>query len=109
MAQQRCNATIAIATILASQSHNALGQHCFLVVDQSLIALGRPRLLQDPTGSTFRDTELLLNLCHQLATPGGDYYFFASASSRIDLSRDRSATSLFRRAFSRSNSFSLRT
>jgi hypothetical protein len=47
-------------------------------------------------------------MCHKRATPRGAHYFFPSASSNIDLSKDRSATNLFRSAFSRSNSFNLR-
>jgi hypothetical protein len=47
------------------------------------------------------------------SSPAGDAWrgsqLFPSASSRIDLSGDKSATCLFRRAFSRSKSFNRRT
>ena len=70
--------------------------------------LRRAGLTQNPTRSTFRDsafTQSLTYVLHRPTTLRRTQKFPEAASRRMALSKAASATSFFRRAFSRSSSF----
>jgi hypothetical protein len=106
VAYQARDTSAAIATILTSQDNHSFREFLFVGCYPRLVALRGPRLLQDPAGSPLGHVQLLQDVLHELSAPGRADYFFDSASSRIDLSNARSATSFFSRVFSRSRSFS---
>ncbi len=103
--QQCRDPAIAIATILTGQFHNPFHQPRLVVWHMRLTPLCGSRLTQNPACPPFRDPELLSNLVDHLASPRRAQKFGYAASFRIALSRDRSATTRFSRAFSFSSSF----
>src|SRR5690606_25286852 len=69
------------------------------------VTLGRAVLAEHPAGPPFRYRQCTTDLFDRLAATGGAQKPSLFASCRIALSRARSATSFFNRAFSRSISF----
>jgi hypothetical protein len=62
-------------------------------------------LTDDPASVTFREAVLLPNAVDRLPASLGGYKFPEATSASTCFSRDRSATSRRKRAFSRSRSF----
>ena len=102
--QQRSYPAVAVAPVLGRQGDNGLGQHILVSPDRRDIALGSPRLADDPASMAFRQPILLLDRLNRLPASIGRYKFPSATSLRICFSSDRSATSRFSRAFSRSSS-----
>jgi hypothetical protein len=74
-----------------------------------MIALGGAKLFQCPADTTLRYLEHFLGVLHRLPAPGRVDQFPRTVSRKIELSKERSATSFFSRAFSFSKSFKRRT
>lgn len=105
LGQQRRDPTIAVTPVLRRQRDNRSRQCIFIGSDDGRILLRSAGLVDDPAGVTFRQTILCLNAFNCLPAPLGAYKFPEATSLRTCFSSDRSATSRFRRTFSRSSSF----
>lgn len=103
--QQRGDPTIAIASVLGSQSDNRSRQRIFIRSDDRRVSLRSAWLANDLAGMAFGQTILFPNALDRPPAPFGAYKFPAATSFRICFSSDRSATRRLRRTFSRSSSF----
>jgi len=64
--QQRGNPAVAMALVLGRQGDNGLGKHILVNPDRGDIALGSPRLADDPASMAFRQPMLLLDRLDRL-------------------------------------------
>ena len=80
----------------------AVAENAEVSIDAVSCAAG---LVDDPAGVAFGEPILLLDALNRPPAPFGAYKFPDATSFRICFSSDRSATSRFRRTFSRSKSF----
>jgi hypothetical protein len=69
--KQRCDPTIAIASVLRSQRDNRSRQRIFIGPDDGGVSLRPAWLANDPAGMTFRETVLLPDAPDCLAAPLG--------------------------------------
>lgn len=101
--QQRCDLAVAAATIPKRQGDTALVS-ASISTDRGDVTLCPTPLADDPAGGALRQVILPSDsLCRPLA-PIRCYKFPAAISLGTCFSSDRSATSRFSRAFSRSSS-----
>jgi hypothetical protein len=103
--QKRGDPAIAITPIPGSQSDDRAGQCILVSSGNGRVALRAAGLVDDPAGVAFGEPILLLDPLDCPPAPFGAYKFPDATSFRICFSSDRSATSRFRRTFSRSKSF----
>ena len=96
---------IAVPTILRAQSDDGPRQRIFISSNRRNVALRSPRLADQPARVTFREAIFLPDAPYRLPASVGRYKFPEAISLRTCFSSDRSATSRFNRAFSRSRSF----
>ena len=103
---QKCgDPPVAIASILRGKSNDRSSQRILASSDSACVSLRAARLVDDPAGMTFREPVSLADALDRLSAPFGAYKFPEATSFRICFSSERSATSRFRRTFSRSKSF----
>ena len=106
--KQHRDTTISITTILARQSDHATEQTRFVVRNMSFPTLRRSPLPENTTSTTLRNAIPAQSVSHMLDSPTTlrrTQKFPDAASRRIALSSFASASSFFRREFSRSSSF----
>jgi hypothetical protein len=82
-----------------------LGQSIFISPHGHAVTLRAARLTDDPTGLAFREMVLAPSALNSLPAACGAYKFPSAISFKTCFSKDRSATSRFRRPFSFSKSF----
>lgn len=103
--QQRGDAAVAVASVLRRQGDDSQGQLILIGRHGRHVALRAAVLADDPAGVTFRKAVLLPDPVDCLPASLGGYKFPEATSARTCFSKERSATSRRRRAFSRSRSF----
>jgi len=107
-AKHHRDSTIAITAIARRQIGHSFHQPGFIIRDIQSPTLRRSRLTENATRSTFGNAITSQSLTHVLDRPTTlrrTQKFPEAASRRMDLSSSASATSFFKRAFSRSSSF----
>ena len=102
---QRQLPEMALPTILRAQGDDGPRQRIFISSNRGNVALRSTRLADQLAGMTFREAIYLPDAPHRLPASVGRYKFPEAISLRTCFSRDKSATSRFNRAFSRSRSF----
>jgi uncharacterized protein YciI len=102
--QQSRNPSVPIPTVLTSQFCNPPGQPLLRYRGKWTMTISRSWLIQHPTGSSLRDAQLTTNPLNSLPSFRRADQFPEAASLRIEMSKACSATSFFRRPFSRSSS-----
>lgn len=106
--QQRGDAAVAVTSVLGRQGDDGAGQRILVGRHGGHVALRATVLADEPAGVTFGEAILLSDAVHRLPASLGGYKFPAATSANTCFSKDRSATSRRRRAFSRSRSFIFR-
>lgn len=104
--QQSRDPTIAVARVQTTQSLHVANQGFVPIRPRRLIPLRAPRLIQNLACPTLRNLQVVAHLLDHLPPLRRAQYFPSRASFRIALSSDRSATTFFRREFSRWSSLS---
>ena len=96
---------VAVAAILFCQLDDPSRQGCLVFGHLRSVALCSSVLAQDPAGPTFTDAHSITNMIDRKTPARRAQKFPRLASLRMEMSRAWSATSFFRRWFSRSSSF----
>jgi hypothetical protein len=105
LGRQRRDPTIAITPIPRRQRDDHSRQRIFVGSDNRGVSLRSAGLADDPASTTFGQTILSPNAFNSLPVSLGAYKFPEATSLRTCFSSNRSATSRFKRTFSRSSSF----
>ena len=103
--ERSCHPTIALPAELIGRPHDVFHQARLIVAQSHVVALRAPWLAQHPACPALEHTHGLLCPTNRLSPFRRAQKSPDAASFRIWLSRGRSATSFFRRAFSFSSSF----
>lgn len=103
--EQGRDPAIAVPTVLRAKGDDGPRQGILVSPNRGDITLRSARLADDAAGVTFREAVLLPDAPYRLPASVGRYKFPEAISFRTCFSSDRSATSRFSRAFSRSRSF----
>ena len=104
-AQQCRNPAIAIATILARQCYDVLGELIFVICPARHLALRRPMLASHPADPPFGYCQLASHMIDAAPSPRRAQKFPRAASCRINLSSVRSEIARRSRRFSFSRAF----
>src|SRR3990172_13038396 len=104
--QQRPRSTVAIAWMAPNQLQHPLHQGPLAVAFLGHVSLRGPRLFDHLAGPALRHLPRRLRFFHRLLSARRAHHFPRNVSSRICLSRVRSATSFFSRPFSTCSSLS---
>ncbi len=103
--QQRRNPLVSIAAIVPGEFYNIGGEGFFVIGPPGLSSLQSPALPQSHASAPLCNSQFLLYINHSLPPPlRAGQNFPVETSFKIKLSRLRSATTRFRRAFSCSKS-----
>jgi hypothetical protein len=106
--QHRRDPSIAVAAKACRQANDRLSERLFVIGSLRQPPLGRAMLMENAASPAFRDVELAASVGDEIPPARRPYQFPEAASVRIILSRVRSATAFFNRAFSASSSFKRR-
>ena len=104
--QQSGDTAIAVPPVHTCKLDDPLGQRQFIIPYHGQVPLRRTRLLQDFVGPPLGDPEAIQQHTDRLTPPVRAQKLPDATSCSIALSRARSATSFFSRAFSRPRSLS---